>query len=77
MDKKKHLVAGLVIAGAVFAACLIVGIPAAGQFAFASAVIAGIAKEAYDATGRGQVEVMDALATAAGGAPFLIWGFYG
>jgi hypothetical protein len=76
-DKKKHLVVGLMIAAAVFVACLFLGIPAPGELAFAAAALAGIAKEAYDATGRGKVEVMDALATAAGGVPFLIWGFYG
>jgi hypothetical protein len=76
-DKKKHLIAGLLIAALVFVACLAVGIPAPGEMAFAAAVAAGIAKEAYDATGRGRVEFMDALATAAGGLPFLLWGFYG
>jgi len=76
-DKKKHLVVGLMIAAAVFVACLVAGIPASGELAFAAAVLAGIGKEAYDATGRGNVELMDALATAAGGLPFLLWGFYG
>lgn len=76
-DKKKHLLAGLLIAALVFAVCLAVGMHATGELAFAAALIAGVVKEAYDATGRGRVEFMDALATAAGGLPFLAWGFYG
>ena len=76
-DKKKHFLAGLIIATACFAVCLFLGIPMPGGVAFAAAALAGIGKEAYDATGRGKVEVMDALATAAAGVPFLIWGFYG
>lgn len=76
-DKKKHLLAGLLIAALVFTVCLALGINVAGELAFSAALIAGVVKEAYDATERGRVEFMDALATAAGGLPFLAWGFYG
>lgn len=76
-DKKKHLLAGFLIASVIFAMCLLSEFSASGMAAFLAAVIAGIGKEAYDATGRGNVELMDALATAAGGVPFLFWGFYG
>jgi len=35
---------------------------------FGAAALAGVLKEVYDSTGRGQVDANDALATAAGGA---------
>jgi hypothetical protein len=59
-DKKLHFWAGLVLA-------LLVGIltnPAAGLVA---AVVAGAAKEIYDATGAGTADELDFAATAAGG----------
>ncbi len=59
-DKAGHLIAGLLVycvAGLVS--------PVAG---LAAAAIVGAAKEAYDATGRGHVEFLDFVATAAGGA---------
>lgn len=76
-DKKKHLLAGFLIAGFIFAVAVFSEFPAPGMAAFAASVIAGIVKEVYDETGRGNPEVMDVVATAAGGVPFLIWGFYG
>ena len=59
-DKANHLAYGLAI-------FCIVGLvsPIAG---LAAAVIAGALKEAYDSTGRGNVEFLDFVATAAGGA---------
>jgi len=63
-DKAGHLIAGL--------ACFCVfGLisPVVGLIA---AVIVGAAKEAYDSTGRGNVEFLDFAATAAGG----VIGFY-
>lgn len=59
-DKQKHLVAGAGIYGV-----SLLLFPPAGALAVAAAV--GIAKEAYDATGRGHVEFYDFLATVAGG----------
>lgn len=58
-DKANHVIYGLLIfmAGAVFN-------PGIG---LAATVIAGAAKEAIDATGRGNVEFKDFLATVAGG----------
>lgn len=35
--------------------------------------LAAIGKEAYDSTGRGNVEVLDAVATVAGGAVMVGW----
>ena len=63
-DKAGHLIAGLVV-------FCIFGLfsPTVG---LAAAVFVGAAKEAWDSTGRGNVEVLDFLATAAGGAV----GFY-
>lgn len=76
-DKKKHLLAGFIIALVTFAVVSIVFQSSAGVLAFLSAALAGAIKEAYDATGRGHVEFLDFAVTAAGGLPFLIWGFYG
>jgi hypothetical protein len=76
-DKKKHLIAGFIIASITFAAFLFFAPHLAGLAAFYAAAQAGAIKEAYDATGRGHVEFLDFAATAIGGLPFLIWGFYG
>lgn len=59
-DKANHLIYGLLI-------YCVVGLysPQAGLLA---ATIAALAKEAYDSTGRGRVEVLDCIATVAGGA---------
>lgn len=76
-DKKKHLIAGFIIALAVFVVFQFIAPVWAGLVAFAVATFAGAAKEAYDATGRGHVEFWDFGATAAGGLPFLIGWIYG
>ena len=76
-DKKKHLIAGFIISMMTFSIFNIVAPEFAANAAFASAMLAGAAKEAYDMTGRGHVELLDFIATTAGGLPFLIWGFYG
>lgn len=57
-DKKLHAIAG----GAIYAGARVAGVKRG--HALGACVAAGIAKEAYDATGRGQVEAMDAVATA-------------
>lgn len=60
-DKGGHFVAGAIIAlgfGAFFGPCI----------GLAAAVAAGACKEWRDSTGRGHVEFLDFLATAAGGA---------
>lgn len=59
-DKKLHFITGLLLS-------LLVGAvwhPVAGLIA---SVIAGAAKEIYDSTGRGTVDALDFVATAAGG----------
>lgn len=63
-DKAGHLIAGL----AFFCVFALIS-PVAGLVA---AVAVGAAKEAYDSTGRGNVEFLDFAATAAGG----LVGFY-
>jgi len=60
-DKALHFIAGVAIA-APFAA---VGYPI---HAAAAAVLAAVAKEAWDMLGNGTPDVMDAFATIAGGA---------
>ena len=59
-DKAGHLIAGLVVF------CVF------GLFSpihgLAAAIFVGALKEAWDSTGRGNVEVFDFLATAGGGA---------
>lgn len=59
-DKAKHFAAG---AGVAAITTKITGSQAKGCVA---ALGVGIAKEAWDATGRGQVEAADVLATGAG-----------
>jgi hypothetical protein len=71
-DKIAHFWAGLVIAALAWPASYAVAVLTGWAWvhgpwsALAAAVAAGIAKEAYDATGRGTVEALDAVATAAG-----------
>ena len=60
-DKLYHLAAGAVIA-------LAVGLLLTPLLGLGAALVAGVAKEAYDATGRGTVEALDAVATVVGGA---------
>jgi len=76
-DKKNHMIAGFLIATITFAAGIVLRDRNAAYVAFAMAFWAGVFKEVYDATGRGHVEFWDAAATAAGGIPYLVWGFYG
>lgn len=70
-DKRLHAIAGGVVAGVTAEYVTwktgnrLVG-AAAGC---AAALVAGVAKEAYDATGRGHVDRRDVVATAVGGAP--------
>lgn len=61
MDKLQHLATGAAIA--LIARVAGIGPPEA----LALAVLAGILKEAYDATGRGTPDPLDFLATALGG----------
>jgi hypothetical protein len=76
-DKRKHLIAGFLIALATFAAFQLVAPEWADIAAFSAAVLAGAIKEAYDATGRGRVEFLDFATTAFGGLPFLMGWIYG
>ena len=59
-DKKAHFIMGAVAATVV---TLLTGNPLWGTLA---AVVVGAAKEGYDATGRGTVDVWDFIATATG-----------
>ena len=60
LDKQAHAWAGLAI-------MLAVSLFAGWVVGLAVAVVAGIAKEVYDALGFGQSDFMDAVATIAGG----------
>lgn len=60
-DKIIHFIGGAVAAGAIIA------VGGGSIAAFICALCVGIGKEAIDATGRGHVEALDAMATAAGG----------
>ena len=59
-DKAGHLIAGLVVFCIFGLFSPIIGLCAA--------VVVGAAKEYWDSTGRGNVEFLDFLATAGGGA---------
>ena len=61
-DKIAHFLAGAAIAG------LAVAYGASPAVGFQVAILAAVLKEAYDLTGRGTPEVLDALATIIGGA---------
>lgn len=78
-DKANHALYGAAIALAVYAVCLLAGVPYAAYAALAASVVVGFAKEGVDAwqnraatgnwrTGPHGVEGLDAAATAAGGA---------
>ena len=60
-DKIKHFIAGAIASAFVYA---ITGSP---TLAFGASVALGIAKEVYDSRGHGMVDVLDAVATVAGG----------
>jgi hypothetical protein len=64
-DKLLHLLAGSTIAAVAY--------PFGIFWASLAVFIAAIGKEAWDSTGRGHVELLDALATVAGGALLLGW----
>lgn len=64
-DKLVHLLAGSTIAALVY--------PFGILWACLAVSIAAIGKEAYDTTGRGNVELLDAVATLGGGAALLGW----
>ena len=64
-DKILHLLAGSTIAALVY--------PFGILWAIAAVSIAAVGKEIYDSTGRGNVELMDAVATLAGGVVLLGW----
>jgi hypothetical protein len=64
-DKLLHLLAGTTIAAALY--------PFGTLWACLAVCLAAVGKEAYDSTGRGRVEFMDALTTVAGGALLLGW----
>lgn len=59
-DKIIHFLGGAVI-------CLAVSLFFGGLIGLTVAIVAGIIKEAYDMTGKGTPELMDAIATIAGG----------
>lgn len=61
-DKFFHLMAGM------FASLVVYMLGFSLPLAFAAAVVAGVAKEIFDAFGNGTVDFMDAVATIAGGA---------
>ena len=60
-DKLLHFVAGLICASFVYLITLNL------TLAIGASVILGIAKEVYDSRGHGTVEVLDVVATIAGG----------
>lgn len=61
-DKLLHFVAGSICSAFVYVITLNL------TLAIGASVILGIAKEVYDSRGHGTVEVLDAVATAVGGA---------
>lgn len=64
-DKLLHLLAGSTIAALAY--------PFGILWACLAVSVAAIGKEAYDSTGRGNVELLDAVATLAGGGVVLGW----
>lgn len=66
-DKILHAAAGFLIASIAGALAWLSGWPAHHLWAALAAMVAGLTKEAWDSTGRGNVDGLDALATAAGG----------
>lgn len=64
-DKLLHLLVGSAIAALVY--------PFGILWAIAAVSVAAVGKEIYDSTGRGNVELLDAMATLAGGAVLLGW----
>ena len=64
-DKLLHILVGIAIAAAVA--------PFGAVPAFFAVLVAAIGKELYDSTGRGTPELLDAVATVAGGVALLAW----
>jgi len=64
-DKLLHILAGIAIAAAVA--------PFGAAPAFCAVLIAAIGKEFYDRAGLGTPELLDAVATVAGGVALLAW----
>lgn len=64
-DKLLHFLAGITVAAVVY--------PFGILWACLAVFITAIGKEAYDATGRGNVEVLDSLATVVGGVILIGW----
>jgi len=65
IDKLLHLLAGIAIAAILY--------PFGVVPAFCAVLFAATAKELWDKTGRGTPELLDAVATIAGGATLLGW----
>ena len=66
-DKLKHLAVGVVVS------CVAYALTSDPWAALGATVAIGTAKEAYDATGRGRVELRDWLATIIpAGVPFIL-----
>ena len=65
IDKQAHFLGGISLAA--------LAMPFGIWYAIAAPIIGGAAKEAYDSTGRGNVELADFLYTVAGGAVFVGW----
>ena len=64
-DKLLHLLVGIAIAAILY--------PFGLTLATVAVVVAAIGKELWDKTGRGTSEVLNAVATIAGGAALLGW----
>ena len=67
-DKLLHLLVGIAIAAILYPFGLIP--------ALVAVVVAAIGKELWDKTGRGTPELLDAVATIAGGAALLAWYYF-
>lgn len=64
-DKQLHLLAGFLVA------MVAQGLTQSLWVALLASGVVGVAKEAYDATGRGTVDFWDFIATVVGGALFV------
>lgn len=65
-DKFLHACAGVIVSAFVY---LVTRDP---DYSILAAFVVGAAKELYDATGRGSVEILDFIATGIGGAVFVL-----
>jgi len=64
-DKLLHALVGIAIAAIVY--------PLSIYVALGAVIVAAVGKELWDARGHGNPEVMDAVATCAGGFGLLVW----